>query len=187
MLNLIKNWKGDIYINEELTSSSDIADKGLKSGDKVNIRLISRQKKTPLKSAQIECIITVKPYMTLKSRPEFDFMQKWNNNIPMPLRTMSGIVVDETKGMVRMKLHGGIFEDITLRCMKCGRPITNPVSQYFGMGPECSGHGYANSFPSYPELRAAVDEYRSKLQNVIWEGWIPKTAIISKREVNSNE
>lgn len=187
MLNLIKNWKGDIYINEELISSSDIADVGLNSGDKVNIRLISRQKKTPLKSAQIECIITVKPYMTLKSRPEFDFMQKWNNDIPMPLRTMSGIVVDETKGMVRMKLHGGIFEDRTMRCMRCGRPITNPVSQYFGMGPECGGHNYVSPFSSDLELRAAVDEYRSKLQNVIWEGWIPKTAIISKREVNSNE
>ena len=187
MLNLIKNWKGDIYINEELVSSSDIADKGLKSGDKVNIRLISRQRKTPLKVAQIECIITVKPYMTLKSRPEFDFMQKWNNDIPMPLRTMSGVVVKETKGMVYMKLHGGIFEDRTLRCMKCGRPITNPVSQYFGMGPECGGHNYVNPFPSNLELRAAVEEYRSKLQNVIWEGWIPKTAIISKREVNSNE
>ena len=65
--------------------------------------------------------IEVKSYMLKKATPDFDFMQKWNNDGPMPLKIMVGTVVKETKGMVYMKLHGDIFEEKTCHCMKCGK------------------------------------------------------------------
>ena len=123
--------------------------------------------------------IDVKSYMTKKSSPDFDFMAKWNNDIPMPLRVMYGVKLKETKGMVRMKLHGDIKQTITPCCMVCGRELKNPVSQYFGVGPECGGHGYSHPFSSDEELKQAVAAYREKLVNTVWEGWIIKSAIES--------
>ncbi len=122
--------------------------------------------------------ITVKRYMTQKASPEFNFMEKWNNNIPMPLRTMVGESIKETRGMIYMKLHGDIYAERICTCMKCGRELTNPVSQYFGIGPECGNHGYVNPFKSDAELKAAVASYKKQLQNITWEGWIIKSAII---------
>jgi len=122
--------------------------------------------------------ITVKAYMTKKSSADFNFMKQWNNDNPMPLRTMVGEKVKETAGMVYMKLHGDITAKMTYFCMKCGKPITNPVSQFFGMGPECGGHNYVNPFGSDEELKDAVENYRKEyLQKIVWEGWIIKSAI----------
>ena len=121
--------------------------------------------------------ITVKSYMTKKATPSFDFMKKWNDDKPMPLRVMVGEKVKETRGMVYMILHGDITEERTLTCMKCGKPITNPVSQFFGMGPECGNHGYTNPFKTDDMLREAVEIYRKQLNHITWEGWIVKSAI----------
>ena len=121
--------------------------------------------------------------MTRKSTPEFTFMKDWNNDIPMPLRTMIGTVEKETRGMVYMKLHGDITSEKTQRCLACGRPITNPVSQYFGMGPECGGHNYVNPFYSKEELQQAVADYRKVLQSKTWEGWVIRSSIIEESEV----
>lgn len=133
--------------------------------------------------------ITVKSYMTQKSSPFFDFMAKWNNDIPMPLRVMYGTKLGETKGMVKMELHGDILEnegpvDI---CMKCGRPITNTVSRYFGLGPVCGQHNYVNPFDTEEELKAAVQEYRKKLKEITWTGWIIKSAILSEEKIGDEE
>lgn len=127
--------------------------------------------------------IFVKQYMTKKASPEFDFMQKWNDNNPMPYRLMIGEKVKETKGMVYMKLHADITEKQATTCMCCGRPLTNPVSQYFGIGPECGGHNYINPFDSDEELKEAVNAYRLKLKEVTWEGWIIKSAIIEEEVI----
>lgn len=121
---------------------------------------------------------TVKQYMTKPSTPDFDLMAKWNNDIPMPLCTMVGTVVKETKGMVYLDLHGDTDGKPVQYCMKCGRQITNPVSRYFGLGPECGGHGYTNPFTSEEALHSAVDAYRKEvLQKMTWTGWVPKSAI----------
>ena len=123
--------------------------------------------------------------MTKKATPSFDFMAKWNNNIPMPLLTMVGTVEKETPGMVYMRLHGDTTGRIVTTCMKCGRPIENPVSQYFGLGPICGNHNYVNPFNTEEELKAAVEDYRRNvLQKITWEGWVIKSSIISKQEVN---
>lgn len=123
--------------------------------------------------------IFVKSYMTKKSTPEFDFMAKWNNDNPMPLREM---VVDEyvkeTRGMVYIKCHADILQRVTVRCMCCGRPLTNKVSQFFGLGIECGKHNYVNPFDTEEELNQAVADYREKLLNIKWEGWIIKSAIL---------
>lgn len=133
--------------------------------------------------------ITVKSYMTQKSTPLFDFMEKWNNNIPMPLRVMYGTKLEETKGMVKMQLHGDILanEGPLDVCMKCGRPITNTVSRYFGLGPVCGQHNYVNPFDTEEELQEAVAEYRKTLKNITWTGWIIKSAIISEEKIDDED
>lgn len=121
---------------------------------------------------------TVKTYMTKPSTPDFDLMARWNNDIPMPLCTMVGKVVKETKGMVYIDVHGDTDGKPVQFCMKCGRQITNPVSRYFGLGPECGGHKYVNPFVSEEALHSAVDTYRKEvLQKMTWAGWVPKSAI----------
>lgn len=131
--------------------------------------------------------VEVKPWMTLKSSDGFDFMQKFNNDIPMPLVIMytSG-KLDETRGMVKMTLHGDIKDRVTTRCMCCGRPITNKVSQFFGIGPICGDHNYVNPFDTEEELNEAVRAYREKLVNTIWTGWIAKSAIKSIEDDSGN-
>lgn len=134
-------------------------------------------------STQIEYRIKVKQWMTKQGSPQFDFMIKYNHNTPMPMREMVGVKCKETKGMVYMKLHGDITREVTQCCMKCGRTITNSVSKFFGMGPECGGHGYVNPFNTQAELNLAVAKYRTQLQNIIWEGWIIKSAIEEEVEL----
>ena len=50
-------------------------------------------------------IIKVKEYMTKPSNPDFDFMERFNNNKPMPYTTMTGNVVKRTPKMVYMDLE----------------------------------------------------------------------------------
>ena len=126
--------------------------------------------------------ITVKKWMTKKSTPEFDFMKKWNNDNPMPFLKMAGFVRKETPKMLYVRCRGELFTESTDTCMCCGRPITNPVSKYFGLGPVCGNHDYTvpEQFADYGELRKAVNAYRENhLHQIIWEGWIPKSAIVS--------
>lgn len=191
MLSMLKDYKGTVEINGEKYDSIKDAIKRFKSeSDTITIKLSTNSEQSVKSSVRalqsdIQKKITVKQYMTRKATDEFTFMREWNNDIPMPLRTMIGTVVKETRGMVYMKLHGDITEEKTLHCLKCGRPITNPVSQYFGMGPECGGHNYINPFYSKEELENAVKDYREKvLKNITWEGWIIKSAVLSEEDVN---
>lgn len=129
--------------------------------------------------------ITVKKWMTKKSVEGFDFMQKFNNNVPMPFLKMAGFKLKETPKMVYMRCRGEIFSTTTEYCVKCGKPITNPISQYFGLGPICGNHDYTNPFASNEELLEAVNKYREEtLHKTIWEGWIPKSAIICEEPMN---
>ena len=128
--------------------------------------------------------IFVKGYMTKPATPEFDFMAKWNNNNPMPLREMVvDEVVKETRGMIYVRCHADILQKQTVRCMCCGRPLTNPVSQYFGLGIECGKHNYVNPFNTEEELKKAVSEYREILLNTKWEGWVIKSAILEQENL----
>jgi 2-succinyl-5-enolpyruvyl-6-hydroxy-3-cyclohexene-1-carboxylate synthase len=190
----IKDWPGAVEIDG--TQYPSVADAHKSLAGVVNfssINLLTKQKQAP--ESKPECVvsmgatvykITVRQYMTKPSTPDFDFMAKWNNDIPMPLRTMVGTVEKETSGMVYMHLHGDITDTVTQNCMKCGKAITNPVSQFFGMGPECGNHNYVNPFDSDEELKAVVENYRRNyLQKITWSGWVIKSAILEREEVSN--
>ena len=193
MFSTIASWKGTVEINGVIYDSVEDARKFV-SENSVSIEYIflhavqknaEKRKITQIESNPTQYIITVKQYMTRKSSPSFDFMAKWNDDNPMPLRTMIGTIEKETKGMVYMKLHGDIIAEQTHFCMKCGRPITNPVSQFFGMGPECVGHNYTNPFESEEELKSVVESYRRNyLQKITWEGWIIRSSILEFKEID---
>ena len=192
MMTMLKNWKGLVEINGKTydnISSALLAD--IQPGQPIHIILHPEMEKavktanTAVKtdSTEQEYRITVKAYMTKKSSPQFDFMAKWNNDIPMPYRTMTGIKVKETRGMVYMKLHGDIWAEQIVTCMCCGKTLTNPISRYFGIGPECGGHHYVNPFEDDDQLKEAVTEMKKKLINVTWEGWVIKSAITEEVEI----
>lgn len=179
MIQALEKWQGRIDIDG--TNYEDVTKVPVSAvGGATTITLIPRQTIQKVQEV-VEHIITVKQYMTKPATPDFNFMAQWNNNIPMPMCTMVGTVEKETRGMVYMKLHGEIIADRMFTCMFCGRPLTNPVSQYFGAGPECGGHNYVNPFETEEELRQAVNAYKKQLANVTWEGWIIKSAIKEDR------
>lgn len=191
MLSMLKDYKGNIEINgKKYDSVKDALKSFVSDSDTIMIKLSSKREnacRTQLRANPEHTLkkITVKQYMTRQATDDFTFMRDRNNNVPMPLRTMVGTVEKETRGMVYMKLHGDITEEKTLHCLKCGRPITNPVSQYFGMGPECGCHNYINPFYSKEELEQAVKIYRENvLKNITWEGWIIRSSILSEEDVD---
>ena len=175
---LLKDWKGEISINDVFVEASKIDFKTLSESTHIILHSNS-QKRTQTKIDSVDDVleyqITVKRYMTQTATPEFDFMKKWNSNNPMPLRTMVGTIEKETHGMVYMKLHGQA--EPVIRCMRCGRLLTNPISQHYGIGPECmSKLGLVCDIDD-------VDTITKKLVEVVWEGWIIKSAITERKEV----
>lgn len=196
MLTMLQNWKGTVEINgtQYANIAEAILNAKLNDSNEINIQLHSKRNNAQKRSESTHISvsddvqqyrITVRQYMTKPASPDFDFMQKWNNNRPMPFRTMIGTIEKETRGMVYMKLHADIYARTVSQCMCCGRTLTNRISQYFGVGPECGGHNYVNPFNSEEELKAAVDSYRMKLQKITWEGWIIKSAITEKEEYHA--
>ena len=191
MITMLKSWAGPVEVNGTEYKNIDEAIKGSNLSDNTafSIKLhipakVAKQAANINKSDKVqEYRITVKKYMTEKASPSFDFMAKWNNDEPMPLRMMTGYIDKETRGMVHMKLHGDMYAAKMCTCMKCGRQLTNKVSQYFGIGPECGGHNYVNPFETEEELNEAVAQYRKKLQAITWEGWVIRSAITNQEEV----
>ena len=185
MLSTLKHWTGDLEIDGK-TVSAIPSDFVFRDGMVIILNKVKETSESQTANASDDFkqyVITVRSYMTKKSTPSFNFMATWNNDVPMPLMIMVGTYDKETSGMYHMKLHGDILEQKTLYCLCCGREITNPVSQYFGMGPKCGGHNYVNPFESEEELKKAVAEYRKKLNNITWEGWVIKSAITEMREL----
>ncbi len=198
---IIRNLKRPIRINGQVVSDVDEIIKKFKEGEMVHIKLDPLNQMT---SSQLEdqtttfyarraenqpCvlelnrtyIIKVRQYMTQPSTPEFDFHDKWNKGVPMPFRIMQGTVLKETRGMVYMSCHATPLETDT--CMRCGRRLTHPISQLYGVGPECGQHAYINPFETEEELYAALNEVKRKLHSIQWEGWIIKSAIEQAEEV----
>lgn len=185
MLELLKNYSGNLKVNgkefenieqaiQALTNYQGKLVIELNKGDQVKTAPVAKIKE---ESNDTEYVIKVKRYMTRPASPSFDFMDKWNNGKPMPMRIMVGRKLKETRGMVKMELRGEVIQEVNPVCMKCGRTLTNPVSQYFGIGPECGGHNYINPFETDAELKQAVAETRKQLQDITWTGWVIKSAI----------
>lgn len=192
MVELLNKWTGSVEINGIVYGTVTQIPENLEFNEGWCIKLLPKNYKQDLSgnsgvqdsnNTKQEYFITVKKYMTQPATPEFDFMEKFNHNVPMPMRMMAGTIEKETRGMYYMKLHGTMYAEKMTTCMCCGRPLTNPVSQYFGVGPECGNHGYVNPFDSDEELKAAVAQYKKTLQDITWEGWCIKSAILSIEEV----
>ena len=185
MLELLKNYPGNLKVNGKEFENVLQAIQAFGEYQGRLVIELNTNTATPIQpprqeveeGKEMEYIIKVKQYMTKPATPSFDFMDKWNNGVPMPMRIMVGKKLKETKGMVKMELRGEIIQEVNPVCMKCGRTLTNPVSQYFGIGPECGGHNYINPFETDAELRQAVAETRKQLQNITWTGWIIKSSI----------
>lgn len=187
MIDFLKNWKGAIEINGVHFNQYSEIPSDIKIDDNTTISLLPINKVSAgqeAKASEQEYRITVRQYMTRNSTPDFDFMAKFNNDNPMPLRTMVGVITKETRGMYYAELKADTTFKNIQTCMKCGRPITNPVSQFFGMGPECGCHNYVNPFETEEELNEAVEIYKKEyLGKITWSGWIIKSAITEMQEV----
>lgn len=191
MINQLRKWQGACEINGQYFDSFpvDFSD----FSDMMHIKLYPCAQKREESTGNDEKVqsikgsetlelghtyeITVKQYMTRKSTLDFDFMYRFNADNPMPLRTMTGEVLKETKGMVYMKLKGKAQKTVT--CMRCGRELTNPVSKLYGIGPECL-HKIPVLFNSD---MFDVDSINEKIQDVEWEGWVIRSAITKWEEV----
>ena len=185
MLSMLKGWQGPVEVNGKQFDNIAAVSPSMFENGQVCIKLLQAPKKARVEAGNKEIQadmqkaqeyrITVKLYMTKKSEPGFDFMEKWNNNVPMPLRTMTGTIDKETRGMVHMKLHG--VGEAVKTCLRCGRTLTNPVSRHYGIGPECM---------SKLGIVADIDDVESikeQLVDVEWEGWVIRSAITEQEEV----
>lgn len=172
MIKPLANWSGRVVVNGvEYGSIAEVPTIELDSSTVITLLPVVRQTIQKV-TETVEHVITVKEYMTLPATPEFDFMDRWNKGVPMPLRTMVGTVEKETKGMVYMKLHGEGLPTIT--CMRCGRRLTNPVSRHYGLGIECIKKVGFFKIDDVTGIKEA-------LVNLKWEGWCIKSAIIEDK------
>lgn len=192
MISMLKTWKGAVEIDGTEYKSIQDAMSVLKTlKDDIHIKLLSNHKDANMSvtdtskdvsndtlERETEYQITVKKYMTMKATPDFDFMLKWNNDKPMPMRIMQGTVEKETKGMVYMKLHG--LAKPTITCYCCGKELTNPISRHYGIGPIClSKLGIIRDIED-------VENIREDLVNITWEGWVIRSSIL-KKEIVTND
>ena len=193
MISMLKTWKGAVEIDGTEYKSIQDAMSVLKTlKDDIHIKLLSNHKDVNMSvtdtskdvssdtlERETEYQITVKKYMTMKATPDFDFMLKWNNDKPMPMRIMQGTVEKETKGMVYMKLHG--LAKPTITCYCCGKELTNPISRHYGIGPIClSKLGIIRDIED-------VENIREDLVNITWEGWIIRSSILKKELITERK
>ena len=125
--------------------------------------------------------ITVKKYMTEPATVNFDFQDKWNDGKPMPLCIMQGEVIKETRGMYYMNLHGKA--EPTYKCLVCGKPLTNPVSKLYGIGPECSEKVGLIRIESEEEAKEKLKHIMEQINDISWSGWVIKSAIKEWEEI----
>ena len=186
-MTMMKNWKGKVEIDDVVYDSIEHAQSVFKSfSDDIHIKLLSNTQSANMKRTEAlkadsksEYEIEVKKYMTQQATADFDFMLKWNDNKPMPMKIMQGTVEKETRGMVYMKLHG--LAKPTITCYCCGKELTNPISRHYGIGPICLGKlGIQRDIDD-------IENIKEELVNITWEGWVIRSSIIRKVEVNKNE
>lgn len=187
MKSMLNAWKGKVEIDNIVYDNIQDAQNVIQSfSDDIHIKLLSANKNTNTTKSNglqtdsdVEYEITVKTYMTQKATPEFDFMAKFNNDNPMPMRIMQGTIEKETKGMVYMKLHG--LAKPTITCYCCGKELTNPVSRHYGIGPICLGKlGIVRDIDD-------VENIREELVNITWEGWVIRSSILKKEIVEKRK
>jgi len=97
---------------------------------------------------------------------------------------MTGTIEKQTRGMYYMKLHGDMYAEQMCTCMKCGKQLTNKISQYVGLGPECGSVIHMSlTEADLAEIDTLAKEAKKRLAKVEWCGWIIKSSIIKEEEV----
>lgn len=90
-------------------------------------------------------------------------------------RELQVVIKHETERAYLVKGHA--LATPTTRCRHCGRRLTHPVSVLYGIGPECGKHYH---IPRNPE---DVEAIRKMIEQIEYEGWIPKSAVVVFEEV----
>jgi hypothetical protein len=98
-----------------------------------------------------------------------------SNRNPIPMRTMEGVILQETNKAIKVKLNGLLQP--SSNCLHCNRTLTHPVSLMYGLGPVCGGHFHINPCNTEKELKDRYNEMLTTIKNVTWEGWIPKSQV----------
>lgn len=180
MLEFLRNYNGKIYVNDALIDNKELPDIIANTSKELKIHLEPNIPDKPVQKDP-EYLIHVKGWMLNKSNNGFDFMKTWNNDIPMPLKVMAGTVLEETKGMYKMALHGVPMNTDT--CMRCGRPLSNPISRVYGIGPECMENAGIPRELCLEEAQSRIAEIEQAIKNITWTGYIAKTAIVDVEEL----
>lgn len=168
----LRGWKGKICVNgTEYESVSSVP-------DTIKITTITLLPKSEVRRVKVddstdtrEHLITVKKWLTQPATFEWDYNDRMNKGIPMPLRTMQGTIVKETAKSVYMHLHGSTKP--VIHCMRCGKELTNPVSRHYGLGIECLTKVGIIADPN------EVDKIKEQLVKIEGFWWIPRSSIIS--------
>lgn len=195
MFELLQNFKGSVVVNDITFASIKEAEEHfkdyvgglrilLKPNNVIKYDNNTETSSTSTSTKQSSDIyrVEVKSYM---SRPfeEGFFLAKMNKS-PMPYLIMVGSIISQTEKMVKMDLHVDLNYDTSVKCIRCGRVLTNPISQYLHIGPECGASEHMRLLNS----GISIDEVRNRLQDslkdVHWVGWIPKSAIVSAEKIS---
>lgn len=100
--------------------------------------------------------ISIKPWLARK------------HHIP---REIDVVVLQETNKAVLVRCKVPARETST--CLMCGRPISHPVSVFYGIGPICGNHFHL------PRNPTDAEEMKRILAEIVWEMWLPKSQILS--------
>lgn len=187
MFELLKNYPGELSVNNRDFKNVKEAEeyyKDYKGGLTILLKGIEQEETKQVNTDRVYQI-TVRRYMTNYSR-DF-FLEQWNPDGPMPYVTMIGTKIKETEKLIKMKLWADISENRITTCMCCGRPLSNPLSQYLGVGPECGASKHLKLLESGVSIDEVKRSFREHLKNIEWEGWIVKSAITQVKELKNYE
>lgn len=107
------------------------------------------------------------------------FNDRYNGGKPMPMIVMHGEVLKTTDKCYYVRVSGRPEKSTT--CLHCGRPLTNSISQHYGVGPVCGKHFYISNITE-DNVKEKFTEIRDKLAEVVWEGYIPIREVSIKLE-----
>lgn len=98
MINILKEHTGGLIYNGQNYNNVENVLNELKEDEPFDIVLL------PGKKSNIYYFL-FKDWMLVKSTKEFDFMRRFNNDIPIPLNKMRGYIIEETPAMYKVSLN----------------------------------------------------------------------------------
>ena len=193
MFELLNGYNGNLIINNKEYSSVEEAEKafdGYKGGCTIMINptkskppVVLNVKKEEHKDSPVY-MIKVRRYMT--NYDNTFFLSKMNDS-PMPYVYMVGRVLQETNKLVKMECRADMVVPKTTVCMRCGRALSNPISQYLGIGPECGASQHIAYIENGGSVAQAQEAMRKELRGIKWTGWIIKSAIEMQEKLDNYE